>query len=65
MLDHLLREDPARVSEFLKNLQIVTRFLHNLCCHSKVKQIIIIHIRDLNIRTQKKITLIENIRIIR
>ncbi|XP_014088001.2 Fanconi anemia group D2 protein homolog [Bactrocera oleae] len=38
VLDHLLRDDPARVSEFLKNLQTVTRFLHNLCCHSKALQ---------------------------
>ncbi|XP_019844495.2 Fanconi anemia group D2 protein isoform X2 [Bactrocera dorsalis] len=38
VIDNLLREEPARVSEFLKNLQTVTRFLHNLCCHSKALQ---------------------------
>ncbi|XP_067618049.1 Fanconi anemia group D2 protein homolog isoform X2 [Eurosta solidaginis] len=35
VVDQKLRNDPERVSEFLKNLQTVTRFLHNLCCHSK------------------------------
>ncbi|XP_039954173.1 Fanconi anemia group D2 protein [Bactrocera neohumeralis] len=38
VIDNLLRDEPARVSEFLKNLQTVTRFLHNLCCHSKALQ---------------------------
>ncbi|XP_054081207.1 Fanconi anemia group D2 protein homolog isoform X3 [Zeugodacus cucurbitae] len=38
VLDQFFRDEPGRVSEFLKNLQTVTRFLHNLCCHSKALQ---------------------------
>ncbi|XP_017471044.1 PREDICTED: Fanconi anemia group D2 protein isoform X2 [Rhagoletis zephyria] len=34
-INQTLRDDPGRVSEFLKSLQTVTRFLHNICCHSK------------------------------
>ncbi|XP_055905389.1 Fanconi anemia group D2 protein [Eupeodes corollae] len=33
--ENYLRENPERVNELLKNLQVTTRFLHNLCCHSK------------------------------
>ncbi|XP_055851494.1 Fanconi anemia group D2 protein homolog [Episyrphus balteatus] len=33
--ENFLRENPERVNELLKNLQVTTRFLHNLCCHSK------------------------------
>ncbi|XP_053945249.1 Fanconi anemia group D2 protein homolog [Anastrepha ludens] len=38
VINQTLREDPGRVSEFLKSLQTVTRFLHNICCHSKALQ---------------------------
>uniref|UniRef100_A0A1A9WNL2 Fanconi anemia group D2 protein n=1 Tax=Glossina brevipalpis TaxID=37001 RepID=A0A1A9WNL2_9MUSC len=31
-----LRQNPERVCELLKNMQITTRFLHHLCCESRV-----------------------------
>lgn len=37
VVETLLRKNVERVSEFLKSLQVTTRFLHKLCCHSKVK----------------------------
>uniref|UniRef100_A0A1B0FNR3 Fanconi anemia group D2 protein n=1 Tax=Glossina morsitans morsitans TaxID=37546 RepID=A0A1B0FNR3_GLOMM len=30
-----LKKNPEQVCELLKNLQITTRYLHHLCCHSK------------------------------
>ncbi|XP_068157652.1 Fanconi anemia group D2 protein homolog isoform X2 [Drosophila tropicalis] len=36
LLETIVREDPTRLTKFLHELQNVTRFLHQLCCHSKV-----------------------------
>lgn len=35
-----LKKNPEQVCELLKNLQITTRYLHHLCCHSKVSQFV-------------------------
>ncbi|XP_017048859.1 Fanconi anemia group D2 protein [Drosophila ficusphila] len=34
-LESIVRDDPDRLTKFLHELQKVTRFLHQLCCHSK------------------------------
>ncbi|KAH8292041.1 hypothetical protein KR054_003960 [Drosophila jambulina] len=34
-LESIVRQDPERLTKFLHELQKVTRFLHQLCCHSK------------------------------
>ncbi|KAH8382936.1 hypothetical protein KR009_005875 [Drosophila setifemur] len=34
-LESIVRDDPERLTNFLRELQKVTRFLHQLCCHSK------------------------------
>lgn len=39
VIENDLKQNPERVCELLKNLQITTRYLHRLCCHSKVNQI--------------------------
>lgn len=36
MLDKCFRQNADRVREILRSLQSATRFLHRLCCHSKV-----------------------------
>ncbi|SPP83080.1 Fanconi anemia group D2 protein homolog [Drosophila guanche] len=35
VLETIVRDDPERITKFLQELQKVTRFLHQLCCHSK------------------------------
>ncbi|XP_030369940.1 Fanconi anemia group D2 protein isoform X2 [Scaptodrosophila lebanonensis] len=35
VLESTLRENAERIGSFLRNLQTITRFLHQLCCHSK------------------------------
>ncbi|KAH8294661.1 hypothetical protein KR018_001006 [Drosophila ironensis] len=35
VLESIVRDDPERLTNFLHELQKVTRFLHQLCCHSK------------------------------
>lgn len=36
VMDKALRRQPAQVQALLKRLQTVTRFLQQVCCHSKV-----------------------------
>ncbi|XP_017003443.2 Fanconi anemia group D2 protein homolog [Drosophila takahashii] len=38
-LESIVRDDPERLIRFLHELQKVTRFLHQLCCHSKTIKI--------------------------
>ncbi|KAM8706214.1 hypothetical protein ACLKA7_010484 [Drosophila subpalustris] len=35
VLEAIVRDSPERLIKFLSELQNVTKFLHNLCCHSK------------------------------
>ncbi|KAH8381489.1 hypothetical protein KR093_006396 [Drosophila rubida] len=35
VLETIVRDSPERLVKFLRELQNVTKFLHNLCCHSK------------------------------
>ncbi|KAL9900180.1 fancd2 isoform 1-T3 [Glossina fuscipes fuscipes] len=35
VFEKYLRQNPEQVCELLKNMQITTRYLHHLCCHSK------------------------------
>ncbi|XP_022209594.2 Fanconi anemia group D2 protein homolog [Drosophila obscura] len=35
VLETIVRRDPDRLTKFLQELQKVTRFLHQLCCHSR------------------------------
>ncbi|XP_064549377.1 Fanconi anemia group D2 protein homolog [Drosophila montana] len=35
ILETIVRDSPERLTKFLRELQNVTKFLHNLCCHSK------------------------------
>lgn len=35
VLETIVRDSPERLTKFLRELQNVTKFLHNLCCHSK------------------------------
>ncbi|EDV91108.1 Fanconi anemia group D2 protein [Drosophila grimshawi] len=34
-LERIVRDSPDRLTQFLHDLKNVTKFLHNLCCHSK------------------------------
>lgn len=35
VLETIVRDSPERLTKFFHELQNVTKFLHNLCCHSK------------------------------
>ncbi|KAH8311710.1 hypothetical protein KR044_007645 [Drosophila immigrans] len=35
VVETIVRDSPERLVQFLRELQNVTKFLHNLCCHSK------------------------------